>query len=95
MASLTIKNIPDEILAKLRKAAETDRRSLTQEAIHVIEVGLEKRSEKRWPGLPKDEQLKVWREIAGKWQSDLSIEDEVKRIYDARRSKSKAPEFDS
>jgi plasmid stability protein len=40
VASLTLKNLPDDLLQALRKAADRDRRSLTQEIIHLLEVAL-------------------------------------------------------
>ncbi len=40
MASLTLKNLPDALLRDLRKAAEKDRRSLTQEIIHLLDAAL-------------------------------------------------------
>jgi hypothetical protein len=36
MPSLTLKNLPEELLAALRAAAARDRRSVTQEIIHLL-----------------------------------------------------------
>ena len=38
MASLTLKNIPDELLQRLRSRAERERRSLTGEILHLLET---------------------------------------------------------
>ncbi len=43
MASLTLKNLSDKLLDELRTAAERDRRSLTQEIIHLLETALRER----------------------------------------------------
>jgi len=43
MASLTLKGIPDELLTRLRQAAETNRRSLNREVIERLERSLEGR----------------------------------------------------
>jgi plasmid stability protein len=45
MASLTLKGMPDELLERLRRSAEANRRSLNQEAIARLEeaVGLRPR----------------------------------------------------
>ena len=40
MASLTIKNIPDDLLERLRAKAASDRRSLTKEVVHLLETVL-------------------------------------------------------
>jgi plasmid stability protein len=43
MASLTLKNLPEELLRSLREAAEKDRRSLTQEIIYLLDTALRSR----------------------------------------------------
>ena len=40
MATLVIENLPDELHARLEEQARRHRRSLTQEAIALLEVGL-------------------------------------------------------
>lgn len=67
MASLTIKNLPDSVLRDLRRAAERDRRSLTQEIIYLLDVALRGRSRAT---TANETQLTAWRELAGKWESE-------------------------
>ena len=43
MASLTLKGIPDDLLTRLRKVAEANRRSLNREVIERLERSLEGR----------------------------------------------------
>jgi plasmid stability protein len=40
MSTLVIKNLPDDLHARLKDQAERNRRSVTQEAISLIQVGL-------------------------------------------------------
>ena len=40
MSTLVIKNLPDDIHGRLREQAERNRRSVTQEAISLIESGI-------------------------------------------------------
>ena len=40
MPSLTIKNIPDELLDRLREVAERERRSITQQVLYMLEEAL-------------------------------------------------------
>lgn len=40
MATLVIKNLPDRLHVRLKEQAERNRRSLTQEAISVLESGV-------------------------------------------------------
>ncbi|MEI6790929.1 MAG: hypothetical protein WCK42_07090 [Myxococcaceae bacterium] len=43
MVSLTLKNIPDDLIGVLRKAAVQDHRSLNQEILHILSVSLQSR----------------------------------------------------
>ena len=40
MSTLVIKNLPDDLHSRLRQQAERNRRSVTQEAISLIETGI-------------------------------------------------------
>jgi hypothetical protein len=85
MPSLTLKNLPPRLLRALRKAAEAERRSLTQEIIHLLEAGLRGR-----PGrahrlaADADAQVAAWRKLAGNWESDVDRSTEVERIMKRR-----------
>lgn len=83
MASLTLKNVPDNLLKALRKAAETDRRSLNQEVVHLLAsaLGLEKASA-RSPDV--EGQLAAWRRLAGKWKSDVDAATEAEQVMKRR-----------
>jgi len=84
MASLTLKNLPDDLLGALREAAERDRRSLTQEIIHLLQNALRggKRPAGRTAAIAA--QVAVWRKLAGKWKSDLDEATEAERIMERR-----------
>jgi plasmid stability protein len=87
MASLTLKNLPDDFLRALRSAAETDRRSLTQEIIHLVDSALRARDEHLAPRRAEVEtQLAAWRKLAGKWQSDVDRQTEAERLMEHRSS---------
>lgn len=79
MASLTLKNLPDDLLQALRKAADRDRRSLTQEIIHLLEVAL--RGGERTTA---EAQVAAWRKLAGAWESDVDATSEAERIIERR-----------
>lgn len=84
MAALTLKNLPDDLLAALRTAAARDRRSLTQEIIHLLEVALRggERSIARTADVKA--QVAAWRKLAGKWRSDVDAATETKHVMDRR-----------
>lgn len=81
MPSITLKDVPDELLVRLRAAAARERRSLNQEALVLIEGGLAARetAEER-----AHRQLEAWKALAGTWVSDRAFDDEVADVYAAR-----------
>ena len=84
MASLTLKNLPDDLLGALREAAERDRRSLTQEIIYLLAIAV--RGVERPAGRSPDvkAQVAAWRKLAGKWESNLDPATEAERITERR-----------
>jgi plasmid stability protein len=85
MASLTLKNIPDSLLDRLRARAVADRRSVSQEMIHLLERSLD-----AVPAADRDAptaaraQAEAWTRLAGRWESDQSVEDEIREILASR-----------
>jgi plasmid stability protein len=85
MTALTIKSLPPKLLRSLRAAAAHDRRSLTQEVIHLLDMALRDRVERpERPSLDMESQLAAWRKLAGTWQSDLEPTIEAERLMKAR-----------
>jgi hypothetical protein len=41
MPSITLKNIPEDLLSQLREDAEQERRSLNQHALYLIQIALQ------------------------------------------------------
>lgn len=86
MASLTLKNLPEELLRALRRAAARDRRSVTQEIIHLLESALGRPGRPAARSFDVDAQLTAWRKLAGKWESDVDRATEAGRLMDGRTS---------
>lgn len=85
MASMTLKNVPDELLRALRDAAEGDRRSLNQEIMHLLASALGVRFEKPAARAPEVEaQVAAWRKLAGEWDSDVQPAAEVEQLTQRR-----------
>ena len=80
MASITIKGIPDRLLARLRKRAATEKRSMNKEIIRLLDLNL---PAERHRALAVT-QAEAWSRLAGRWISDVPVEDEVGGIYSAR-----------
>lgn len=81
MSSITLKDVPEELLARLRAAARRERRSLNQEALVLIEGGLAARET---AAERAHRQVEAWRALAGGWVSERAFEDEVADLYAAR-----------
>ncbi len=89
MASLTLKNVPDDLLRALREAAKGDRRSVNQEILHLLTSALGG-SMKPAPRAPEVEaQLAAWRRVAGQWKSDATESEQLTQ----RRSEGREVDF--
>ncbi|RPI59865.1 MAG: hypothetical protein EHM50_08415 [Lysobacterales bacterium] len=85
MSSLTLKNVPDELLEDLRETALQERRSVNQQALQLLIEAL--RTRKRGGPVRATRaggQLAAWRALAGRWRSDEDAATETKRIYSRR-----------
>jgi plasmid stability protein len=98
MVSLTIRNIPEEILKRIRILAARERRSMNSEMLIVIEDGLSARIAKEsgtaFPGsmavsggqiLSSAGREKMWTELCGEWRDDRTERDSVADITELRQ----------
>lgn len=79
MASLTLKNVPDDVLRRLRRRAVAERRSMTQQAVQILDEALAQDLEAH-----ARDQIAAWKKLAGKWKSDRPAKREIAEIYRAR-----------
>lgn len=87
MSALTIKNIPDPLLSRLRTLADHDGRSLNREVIHLLEAAVVHRTTTGGGGTLAElaaQQAAAWRNLEGRWESELSVREEGRSIMDAR-----------
>lgn len=84
MASLPLRNVPPELIRSLRAAAAHDHRSLSQEVVHLLELAVRARKDGGGPAQEVEVQLAAWRELAGRWQSDLDPDTEADELMAAR-----------
>ena len=86
MVSITIKNIPDTLLARLREQAGRQNRSMNREIIRLLEMSLsaEMSHPLEYHRSLANAQARAWSRIGGRWISDIPVEDEVADIYSAR-----------
>jgi plasmid stability protein len=87
MSTLTIKKIPDSLLSELKKKAGASRRSLTQEVLARLEASLQHHEagpSSKASYSEAEHQAEAWTSIAGKWKSDLTVQEEIGQLYRAR-----------
>ncbi len=68
MAALLLKNMPPKLHAGLKRRAERNRRSLTQEAFAILEAALQAETSR-----PTLEQIRKWRVRGAKPLSDAFL----------------------
>lgn len=84
MASLTIKNVPDQLLERLREAAAWQRRSLNQQVIVLLELALVQAGDDATQRLQAEieAQAAAWERLAGRWND---VDDQlVDSVYESR-----------
>lgn len=87
MSSITIKDIPDTLLERLRRRAREDNRSMNREVIYLLDMALagQHGEDDASRGKQKaEDQIQAWRRLAGRWESDRDAADEISGIYQAR-----------
>ncbi len=86
--NITIKSLPEEVGAALKRAAAQSRRSLNGEIIHRLSVSLAENA--RMPEIASkvaespDSVADAWAALGGRWKSDLSVEAEIASLYETR-----------
>jgi len=95
MVSITLRNIPEEILKRIRIFATRERRSLNSEILILIENGLAQKitietSNSDQTQLPSNGSMssvmrdKLWQEIAGSWKDDRTLQTIIIESYATR-----------
>ena len=84
MASFTIKNVPDDLLSRLRGRASEERRSLNQQILYLLESALIGTPDVGALKAHAERQAAAWGRLAGRWQSQQTVENEIASIYDQR-----------
>jgi len=84
MASITVRNIPDEVFEKIRTLSSIERRSLNNEILVILERGTyteyEEKMQKR-KYLSKSTQMEIWKKLLGTWEDTRSAKEIIADIY--------------
>jgi len=87
MASITVRNIPDEILQRIRALSAVERRSINNEILVILERGTYTEYEERMlkrKYISKSTQLELWKSLTGKWEDNRSAKEIIEDIYSNR-----------
>ena len=87
MASITIRNIPDSLLNRIRTLSEVEKRSINSEMLIIIEKGLSEEADVKTNSenlIPKETQINIWGKLSGSWIDSRSTKAIIEDIYSAR-----------
>ena len=85
--NLTIRNIPDNVINKIRTLSQMEKRSLNNEILFVLERGLQDEIRhffKIKRSVSTDTQVNIWKRLAKEWQDDRSTDEIINDIYNSR-----------
>jgi len=85
MANLQIKGVHDELYEEIKKVAEAENRSVSQQVLFLIRDFLARRRELKTLSWPAD----VLLELSGSWEDDREPEEIVAEIKAARKNSKK------
>lgn len=79
MANITVRNIPEDVFAKIKRLATLERRSINNEILIVLESALASEGKNiHKPDretISKDLQLRIWEDLSGKWEDSRTTEE--------------------
>lgn len=87
MVSLTLRNIPKDLLERIRSFAVRERRSLNSELLVVLEEGLTARMDPRREspeGISPAGRERLWNELCGVWKDKRNLQEQISGILSAR-----------
>lgn len=85
MSAITLKNVPEDLVAGLKARAAEAHRSLSGEILFRLRRSLECGEAEAAGGRePVASQADAWEKLAGTWVSDRSVDKEIDALYSAR-----------
>lgn len=87
MASITVRNIPDEVFERIKTLSMIERRSINNEILVILERGAfneyEAKMEKHGH-LSKSTRIEIWKRLLGTWEDNRSTREIIEDIYSNR-----------
>jgi len=85
--NITIRNIPDDVIDKIKTISKMEKRSLNNEILIVLERGIEdelKNSFNIKRNISRDSQIEIWKKLSKQWKDDRTTEEIIDDIYISR-----------
>ncbi len=84
--NITVRNIPEEIIDKIRTISRIEKRSINNQILMILENGLNNKLNQMATSksyISRELQIGIWRKLSEKWKEEDS-EDIVRDIYENR-----------
>ncbi|OGI11286.1 MAG: hypothetical protein A2Y40_01255 [Candidatus Margulisbacteria bacterium GWF2_35_9] len=85
--NITIRNIPDDVIDKIKTISKMEKRSLNNEILLVLERGVEdelKNSFNIKRNISRESQIEIWKKLSKQWKDDRTTEEIIEDIYESR-----------
>jgi plasmid stability protein len=85
--NITIRNIPDDVIDKIKTISKMEKRSLNNEILLVLERGIEDELRNSFNikrNVSRDSQIEIWKKLSKQWKDDRTTEEIIEDIYDSR-----------
>ena len=85
--NITVRNIPDEIIRKIRTLSQMGKRSLNNEILLLLERSVQEEinyhsAQKK--NISKETQLNIWKNLKNQWDDNRSTKEIIEDIYNNR-----------
>ena len=87
MASITVRNIPDEVFERIKTLSMIERRSINNEILVILERGAFNEYEEKLQGqrhLSKSTRMEIWERLLGTWVDIRPTREIIEDIYSNR-----------
>ena len=85
--NITVRNIPEEVIEKIRTLSRIARRSLNNEILIILERGVQKEIDNismKKNFITTETQINIWTKLAELWEDDRTSAEIIEDIYTKR-----------
>lgn len=85
--NITIRNIPEEIIRKIRFLSQMEKRSLNNEILLLLERSVQNELNyisTRMKRISKETQISIWKKLSNEWDDQRSTKEIIDDIYSNR-----------